>query len=294
MAARELPAVRETVPLEAFTLKLRYLLAPPRGMSVADLASRSGLNRIRLHQVLAGTTPPPGPEAVDRLAQALGLSPEERHLFHWLAIRDRADPQARALIEIYEDLLSRAWNTKNPDEFTARLGDRLELCNFAIANKALFLRHADAPLSVLVHDEDGRMAKSLVDGWIVRVEPEGMYDQKFLTKALKTIVLVNVGRQCRIGWLRKGKGGSYRLFDDFDTPLLMSHAQSRGGRVPEDLEVTIHPTSDKRPYIADIQALIPKGTLEEIKRLRSEKQSSEEAQRQQTLQDSIYALGNRS
>ena len=87
--------IRRPRPDHAFVTKLRSLMQGPNS-SVRALAECVKIDVTRMHQILAATTPPPGPEVVDRIAFALGLEGDERWTLHWLAVRDRADPHSGA------------------------------------------------------------------------------------------------------------------------------------------------------------------------------------------------------
>lgn len=289
MAAGSHHRVRSFRPRGAFATELRQLIEQPGMPSVAALAQHVGFNRVRLHQILAETGPPPGPEIVDSLSDELKVSKGQRRRLHWLAVRDRAEPHCRVLLELYEEALTNAWKTKDLFELPTRLGERLRLANFVVANKPVYLRQCSAPVEVLVHDEDGKMRRSLVDGWIVRVEPAGMHKGQFLRKALNKVVLLNHGRQCRIGWMKRhSKGEGYALRDDEGRPLLPVPL------LPEPHRRSVIPrggaTQVGQPSVEDVQAFISTETLNEIKRLRLEQEKSESDRRRQDLFDRVRAV----
>lgn len=231
-------------------------------------------------------TPPPGPEVVERLAATLDLSDQERRWLQWLAIRDRCDPHSRTLVELYERLLLTAWETNDHREIVEQLGEQIELANFVVASKPVYLRHCTNPVFVRVHDEGGQMSKSLVGGWIVRVDPVRILKDSLPQTVVGQVVLVNWGRRCRIGWLRMARK---RLFleDDWGRPF-ESGAARHPGRASE--EFVIARTATTRPYVGDIQAVIPSDTLEEIHRRRSKREQIDEDLKRRRVYQQLQSL----
>ena len=220
----------------AFGKDLSALMKPKLGVTAATVASKIGIQRVRLNQVLKGQTPPPDADVVGRLADLLSLEPDKRLWLQWLALRERADPQVMMLLRIYEEQLLKAWKTEDLEQIPRRLETQLREAFFVTTNKPIYIRDFTGPVEVLLHDENGAMQQSLVRDWIVPVEPVGMHKEKFFERAVDHVVLTNVGKQCRIGWLREGRagkrkpsgavmGGDFTLFDDSDGPLAVISPQ---------------------------------------------------------------------
>ena len=83
------------------------------------------------------------------------------------------------------------------------------------------------------------------------------------------------------------KGGKLVLVDDEDQPLKSGSRRYPGDEEPMDL--TISKTS-VRPYVGDIQAVIPRKVLEEIQRLRTERERYAHEERQRAQRGKIRAF----
>jgi len=200
-----------------------------RGMTAPCLGQRAHIHRARIQQLMANVGQPPQYDGVEKIAQALRLDRRERNLLHWVAIRERAEPQARALLRVYEAILGeRLGIGESLEAFVELLGERLECALFVTTARAIGCRHLTHPVRLQVYDPEGRVARSIPHGWIVQAEPFGMHPDDFFEKALDHLVFVNVGRVCRIGWLRRSHEG-LALLDDHNEPIV--HEQ-RGGSIP--------------------------------------------------------------
>jgi hypothetical protein len=275
----------------AFSRELSGLLKASPGSKIATLASQIGIQRVRVHHILKGTDQPPGPDVVNRIADLLAVDAEKRAWLQWLALRERADPQVMVLLKVYEDALLKAWGTQDPAEIPRKLETQMRAVKFVLANRPIYIQGFEEPVEVLLHDEHGRMRRSLVKDWIVPVNPAGMYGGEFTEKALDHVVLVNVGKQCRIGWLRRNKSGrktrdarqtadDFILMGDDDQPLTEVRAvkvhqqdESPAQRDPKGgkpSEATKARPKIPRWDVKDIQALIPDETLMAITAKRKE------------------------
>jgi len=75
------------------------LLCRTRGVQYADLARRIGVTKSYIGQLVHGHSKPPPRSRCRQIAEALGLTAEEREHLVDLAVRERARPEARDKIE---------------------------------------------------------------------------------------------------------------------------------------------------------------------------------------------------
>lgn len=80
----------------------RYLqkLISEKKLNRADVARRAGKSWTHIHHLFAGFKPAPYPEEMDRLADALGCTPQERAKLLSFAFRRAAGERWRELVKM--------------------------------------------------------------------------------------------------------------------------------------------------------------------------------------------------